>query len=77
LNIFPGQLRAKLFSIQIAVQGIMAELLAVLGKIRQRVIDLTDQQVLAIIQAADYLGSRSHTPKLICFVPVRQSLSFA
>jgi hypothetical protein len=38
---------------------------------------LTDQQVLAIFQAADGLGSRSHTPKLIRFAPVRQSLRFA
>jgi hypothetical protein len=38
---------------------------------------LTDQQVLTIIQAADCLGSWSHTPKLICFAPVRQLLSFA
>jgi hypothetical protein len=38
---------------------------------------LTDQQVLAVIQAADGLGSRSHTPKLIRFAPIRQSLRFA
>jgi len=55
----------------------MTKLLTVFGKIRQRIIDLTDQQVLAIIQAADCLGSRSHTSKLICFAPVRQSLGFA
>ncbi len=55
----------------------MTELLTVFSKIRQRIIDLTDQQVLAIIQAVDRLGSRSHTPKLICFSPVRQSLTFA
>ena len=55
----------------------MAKLLAMLSKIRQRIIDLADQQVLAIIQAADGLGSWSHTPKLICFAPVRQPLSFA
>ena len=35
----------------------MAKLLAVLGKIRQRIIDLADQKVLAIIQASDCLGS--------------------
>ena len=40
----------------------MTELLTVFGKIRQRIIDLTDQQVLAIIQAAECLGFGSHTP---------------
>ena len=56
----------------------MTELLTVFSKIRQRkLIYLTNQQVLAIFQAADRLGSRSHTPKLIRFAPLRQSLRFA
>jgi hypothetical protein len=38
---------------------------------------LADHKVLAIIQACHGLGFRSHTPKLIRFSSVRQSLSFA
>ena len=77
LNVLPSQFRAKFFSIQVTVQSVMAELLAMFSKIRQRIIDLANQQVLTILQAADDLGSWSHTPKLICFAPVRQPLSFA
>ena len=40
----------------------MTEFLAVIGKVRQCIIDLADQKVLAIIQACDGLGFRSHTP---------------
>ena len=40
----------------------MTELLTVFGKIRQRIIDLTDPQVLAIIQAAECVGFGPHTP---------------
>ncbi len=46
LNSFPNQFRTQFFSTQVAVQGIMAELLAVVSKIRQRVIDLADQKIL-------------------------------
>jgi acyl-ACP thioesterase len=77
LNVLPGQFRTKFFSSQITIEGIMTKLLTMFCKIRLRIIDLTDQQVLAIIQAADYLGSPSHPLKLISFAPVRQSLSFA
>jgi len=66
-----------LFSIQIAIRGIVAELFTMLNKIRQRIIDLADQQVLTIIQSSDGLGSWSHAPKLIGFLPARQSFSFA
>jgi len=49
----------------------------VFSKICQRIIDVTDPQVLTIIQATECLGFGSHTPKLIGFSPVRQLLSFA
>jgi hypothetical protein len=49
----------------------------VLGKIRQRIIDLADQKVLAIIQSCHNLGFRSPIPKLTYFLPPRQLLSFA
>jgi len=38
---------------------------------------LADQKILAIVQAGDVLSFGSHTPKLIGFLPVRQTLSFA
>ena len=76
-NIIPNKLEAKFVSAQIAVEGIMTKLFAVLGKIRQCVIDLADQQILAIVQTAYCLCSWSHTLKLICFFPVRQSLCYA
>lgn len=47
----------------------MTEFFAAIRKIRQRIIDLTDQQVLAIIQACHGLGFRSHTPNLSAFRP--------
>lgn len=77
LNTLPSQLGTQFISIQIAVEGIMTKPLAVLGKIRQGVVDLTDQQILAIIQATDCLSSSSHTLKLIRFSRVLKSLSFA
>lgn len=55
----------------------MTELLAMFSKIRQRIIDLADQQVLAIIQSCNGLGLGSHSPKLIRFLPARQPLCFA
>ena len=62
-------------NIEPAVKRIVSEFLAVVGKIRQRIIDLADHKILAIIQACDGLGLGSHTPKLFGFSPVRQLLS--
>jgi len=55
----------------------MTESLAVVGKIRQRIIDLADQKILAIIQTGDDLGLRSYAYYLTGFSPARQSLSFS
>ena len=52
-DVFPGQLRLKSFSCHVAIESIMTEFLTVVGKIRQRIIDLTDQKILTIIQAGD------------------------
>lgn len=76
-DILPSQFRLQLFPSQIAVERIMTKLLAVFRKIRPRIIDLADQQILAIIQTSDGLGCGSHTPKLIGFLPARLPLSFA
>lgn len=76
-DVFPSQFRLKPFSCHIAVERIVTEFLAVIVKICQRIIDLADQKVLAIIQAGDSLGFGSHTPKLTGFSLARQLLSFA
>jgi len=55
----------------------MTELFAVIRKFRKRIIDLTDQKVLAIIQACHGLSFRPHTLKLIGFSSVRQPFGFA
>ena len=49
----------------------------VISKIRQRIINLAHQKILAIIQARYGLGLRSHAPKLIRFSLPRQHLCFA
>jgi len=76
-DIVPDQFRRQAFSRHIAIESIMAECLAVVGKVRQRIIDLADQKILAIVQACDVVSFGSHTPKLIGFLPARQTLSFA
>ena len=76
-DVLPCQFRSQSFSCHIALERIVTEFLAVVSKIRQRIIDLTDQKVLAIIQACDGLSFGPPAPKLIRFSPVRQPLSFA
>jgi hypothetical protein len=49
-----------LISGQMAVGCIMAELLGRIGKVRQKIIDLADQQLLAVFQAADRVAFGSH-----------------
>ena len=43
-DIFPSQFGWQTFSCQVAIESIMAKLLAMFGKVRQGVIDLTDQE---------------------------------
>lgn len=76
-HIFPDQFGRQAFSSHIAIERIVTEFLAVVGKVRQRIIDLADQKVLAIVQACDGLCFGSHAPKLTGFSPTRQPLSFA
>lgn len=55
-DILPHHSRTDFIACQIPVRHIMTEFLSVLGVICQRIIDLTYQQVLAIVQAG-YLFS--------------------
>ena len=60
-HIFPYQVGRDLFACQIPVDRIMAEFLSVISKIGQRIIDWTDQQILAIIQTSNGLFVSFHT----------------
>jgi hypothetical protein len=70
-DILPSQLRLQSFSCHIAIERIMTEFLAVIGKICQHIIDLADQKILTIIQAGDGWGSLSPAPNLTGFYPAR------
>lgn len=52
-DVFPYQVGRDFFSCQIAVDRIMAKFLAVLPKVRQRIVNWADQQILAIIQTSN------------------------
>ena len=47
-HVVPHQPRGNPLAAQIAIDGIVAESLAMIRKVRQRVVDLADQQVLAV-----------------------------
>jgi hypothetical protein len=59
-----------------AVGCIMAELLGRIGKVRQKIIDLADQQLLAVFQAADRVAFGSHHLLPIHFRLPCQSILF-
>ena len=59
-HVLPHQTWSNLVSGQIAVHGIVAELLGMLGKIGQRIVDLANQQVLTVVQASDRFVYRFH-----------------
>jgi len=48
LNVFPDQSRRDFLSTKITIYLIVQELFSMIGKVRQYVVDLTDQQILAI-----------------------------
>ena len=50
--LLPQQARRKLLSSQVAVDGIMAEALQMVGHVRQCVVDLAAQQKLAVVEFA-------------------------
>src|SRR3954451_7805150 len=53
-DIFPDQTRRQLLAAQVAVDRIVTELLAVVRKVCQRVVDLAEQQILAIIKTSHF-----------------------
>ncbi|MCL5996225.1 MAG: hypothetical protein M1546_09225 [Chloroflexi bacterium] len=62
LHVLPDQARREAVSRQVAVDRIMAEPLRMIGEVRQRVVDLTAQQILAVIQTGHLLlPSLCHT----------------
>jgi hypothetical protein len=53
-----------------ARQGIVAELLRVLGEVRQRVVELATEQILAVIHARDFrLTDLCHAGIMLRFYP--------
>jgi hypothetical protein len=63
--VVPHPAGRNLCAAEVAVDRVMAEPFAMVRKVRQRVVDLTDQQVLAIIEA-------SH-----CCFPIDNSIAFS
>jgi len=64
LHVLPDQAGRDLVARQVAVDGIVAEVGAVFGKVGQRVVDLATQQILTVIQASDRIRSWVHSPNL-------------
>lgn len=60
-HVFPHQAGGNFLLCQIAVDGIIAKLLGLIGKIGQGVVDLTAQQILAIIQSVNREIASFHT----------------
>lgn len=50
-HVIPNQSRGDPLAAQIAVDGIVAEGIAMIREVRQRVVDLADQQILAVSKA--------------------------
>ena len=78
-HIFPYQVGRDFFACQIPVDRVMAEFLGVISKIGQRIIDLADQQILAIIQTSNGLFVSFHTFQTYSHSPilVKSSAYFA
>jgi len=52
LYVFSDQSRRYFLSTKITIYLIVRELLSMIGKVRQRIVDMTDQQMLAILQSS-------------------------
>ena len=53
-DIFPDQARRNTVVRQVAVERIVAELLGMIGKVRQRIVDLATDQILAVVQPVEW-----------------------
>ena len=63
----PHQPGSNFVASQITVRGIVTEFLSMLCKVRQRVIDLTNQQILTVVQSCNRSLSCSHAGTLPAF----------
>jgi hypothetical protein len=59
-DLLPQQARRQFVATQVAVQVVMAVVLRMEGLVRQRVIDLTTEQILTVIKSRRSLGGRNH-----------------
>jgi hypothetical protein len=51
-DVLPHQPRGELLSSQIPIDLVVRKPLTMVGKVSQRIVDLADQQILAIVQAS-------------------------
>ena len=51
-HVLPDQVRGDPLAASVPVDRVVAELLTVVSKVRQRVVDLADQQILTVIEAS-------------------------
>jgi len=72
--LFPNKARFELFITQEAVELVMTKMLVVVGKVSQRIIDLTTEQILTVIKASDslFIGNE-HSQRLSDFLCLRKS----
>src|SRR4030066_2568750 len=54
-HVFPNQVRCNLISGQVSIDHIVSEYFSVLCKVRQRIVDLATEQILAVVQASNGL----------------------
>src|SRR5205085_11110263 len=55
-HIVPDETRRNTLATQVTVDGVVAQALRVVGEVRQRVVDLADEQVLAVVKARDFVA---------------------
>lgn len=66
-DILPHQPGSNFVASQITVRRIMTEFLGMLCKVSQRVIDLTNKQILTVVQSSNRLFGCSHADTLPAF----------
>ena len=55
-HIVPNQTRRDLDAAQVAVDGVMAEPLTVVSEVGQRVVDLANEQILAVVEPRNFVA---------------------
>ena len=69
LHVVPNEARGDPFATQITIDQVMGALLTLVGKVRQRIVDLTDQEILAGISSC-HRGFHAHAS--IAFSMIRR-----